>query len=233
MKYINKIGVELEGGWLKPPDGVYPDGSVRVFSQGCDRANCGLQFCVRCTGRRPNSYVDGEVCSPPLTLKQIKLWIEDHIPERVNSTCGTHVHISLKNTQFYSKLMERPFFDYFNKWMKDWGKLMKYPEDHPFWIRLSGSNGYCRAEFNPNAQIDLREKSNIRRTQLNFCWSFHGTIECRLFHGFTDPEEAFSAVKSYVDCVESYLNSVENIPLPNIEVIIPIKEVDPDLIGVV
>jgi len=176
LQFIDKIGVECEGGWDEPPYDLVGDGSV---------------------------YVD--VASPPLYIEDLCKWIETNIPDKVNKSCGTHVHISTRKVKDYMRLMEKEFFDYFINSMTAWGNEMKLPSGHLFWNRLEGGNQYCHKKFDPEGQVNQKGKAGNRYTQLNFCYGLHGTLECRLFPGFDDAQLCINAVKAFVNCVESFL----------------------------
>lgn len=101
-KGIEKIGVEMEGGWEKKPLNLYDDVSIKV------------------TG----NYV-GEVSSPPMSLSEIEKieeWIRKNYPSFCNETCGFHVHISLRDNLDYARLMTQNFYEYFLTEIEKWGK---------------------------------------------------------------------------------------------------------------
>jgi len=177
-----KIGIEIEGGWdYEPAADIYGDGSVSV---GGDHS--------------------GEICSPPLSLPKVQAWMRENYPSFTNSTCGLHIHISLKRNLDYSRLMSPNFYTYFLHHIEKWaeGYILK---SSPFWNRLRGANSYCRREFKADEQVLLTHKESPRYTHLNYCFSLHHTLECRLFPTFKQVEVACHAVRAFVDIVEAWL----------------------------
>lgn len=204
MRYINLIGVEIEGGWSEKPAILKTDGSVHISKDFAQYA--------------------GECISPPGSLDQINDWIDKYKPDYVNSTCGLHVHFSMKKMSDYVRLMEDSFYSHFYTSMDSWGKAMQFGEKHQFWSRLGGSNTYCKKGFN----LDNTERQTYgggdRYTHLNYCFSKHGTIECRLFPAFKDPEKIKKAVKVLVRTVNTYLDSNEDKTRQIFEELIPLVE---------
>ncbi len=189
MDRINKVGIELEGGWTKArsPKNPVHDGSVKLG-----------------TADIPLHYI-GETVSPPLDITLIGDWINSNIPDYVNETCGVHVHISTKSDSDYMALMSSEFEVFFHNSMKEFGKRMEYSQSHPFWERLEGSNPFCARDFRPDEQAIRTDKRGPRYSQLNYCYSLHGTLECRLFPGSTDPGEVYSFVMAFLECVNKFL----------------------------
>lgn len=184
LKYINRIGIELEGGWDKTPVGLFPDHSVKV-----------------------KAPVVGEIASQPGTLEELEDWIHKNYPKYIDNSCGVHIHVSFKDkVNNFLVLMEPKFYDYFKPFMESWAKNEKLPADHAFWTRFKGLNKFCKDEFKPEAQILINNKgTDVRYTQLNYCFAMHGTIENRLFPAFKEPETIVSAMNATVLCYESYL----------------------------
>lgn len=189
LKYIDRIGVELEGGWNSNINRkIYADGSVRVVAP-----------------------YRGEVASPPSTLEEIAKYIKNNTPDVVDDSCGLHIHMSFKNnSSSFLTLMEKDFYIFFKNQMREWGILQNLKPTHQFWHRLAGENRFCKDAFQPEKQVHMKGKGDHRYTQLNYCYAMHGTIECRLFPGFTDPDIIISAVHALVKCYEDYLESKKN-----------------------
>lgn len=200
MKHVHLAGVELEGGWDKlPPDTILRDDiSLRGFH---DR--WGGSFCV------------GEAISPPMQLPKLLEWTERnypqysdvHDPHRAGheANCSMHVHVSTKTTLDYAKLMSRGFFTAFKAGLEKWGKDHKIPQEHYFWTRASGKHRFCSGEFHPSKQSILRNKVDVRRTMLNYCWALHKTVECRVFPLFPEKSLGVDAVAWFVTFVEEWL----------------------------
>lgn len=186
MRYISKIGIEMEGGWnYSPSTEIYGDGSV----SGLD-------------GKL------GEICSAPLhSLAVVMRWVEKNYPSSVNSSCGLHVHISLKSNLSYSRLMSLEFYNFFLSRVETWGKEREILSTLPFWSRLKGANSYCRKTFAPDNQANKTSKDPWRYTHLNYCFALHSTIECRVFPMFKNKSLAVEAIELFCSCVEDFLNA--------------------------
>lgn len=200
-EFINRVGVELEGGWTDPNFLIGHDGSVNV------RAN-----------------VVGELASPPLLPEELEEWMAKHYPDAVNETCGMHVHVSLKSVASYSALMERPFFDFFVPHLRKWGEKKKIIKTHPFWARVNGigdwAQRYCKMEFIPEKQVHRKDRHNDRYTALNYTWARYKTVECRLLPAFKMPKIGISAVTAVMDGFESFLKTAPDITATEREAVV-------------
>jgi len=179
FKFINKVGIEMEGGWRTKPRSWKRDGSVSAGSNS------------------------GEIASRPLaTPTTVKAWIKRYKPDHSNATCGLHVHISLKDSSLYTKLTESSFNEFFKSELDKWGKA-NCPDNDIFWNRLEGKNTYCKRSFAPGLQLMGLED---RYTQINFCARrLHGTVEFRVLPMFDNLEIIQSAVLKIAEIVEDYL----------------------------
>jgi len=188
-KYIDKIGIELEGGWREiPPAGKpYYDGSI----EGID------------------APIIGEIASPPIPaekISELEKWLRQNYPHRVNNTCGFHIHISLRNLLFYSQLLTPEFHQFLLQELHKWGEENEIPSSHYFWKRLNGAR-YTRKEWRAEEQIFATEKTTSRYCQLNFCFRLHKTVECRIFPQFEKKKWAILALKKYIWIVEEWLRN--------------------------
>ena len=181
-KYIDKIGVELEGGWTERRLDLHADESLRE----ADFPDCGCY---------------GELVSAPIgDSKALLSFLTDNWPDATSERCGYHIHYSFKDVGLYSLCMEQAFYDKFLRSMEAWGKSTNC-KNKEFWSRLKGDNKYCRRSFEPHRQAmcrtkDEARKGDLRRTHWNFCFSLYGTIECRMLPTFKDVNEAISATKA-------------------------------------
>ncbi len=195
LKYIHKIGLELEGGWDKRRDDLTEDGSVHKqdFS---------------------NSVCTGELVSKPFdSLEECLEFLKENWPSETTNRCGFHIHLSYHSINSYNQLMSNDFYAQFLKDMEKWGK--NYPcTNEQFWDRLNNKNTFCKKQFIPEKQIVMKQKKNsdpTRYTHLNFCYGIHKTLECRLFPTFISSKTACSALEAFVDCVENYLEAAKPI----------------------
>lgn len=186
IPYIDRVGLEVEGGWVgatvRPQ--LHRDGSLN-----------GLQC----------PY--GEAISRPIKrLDYLRKWIDKNWPTEVNSTCGYHIHVSLKSTGDYSRLMDKEFHDFviarLTTWGKEWGCKNK-----EFWSRLEGHNSYCKAQWQADAQTRVRGKDSVRYAMLNFCYLHKGTVELRVLPAFKNKLTAISATECYLTGIGEYLRA--------------------------
>lgn len=180
--YINKIGVEIEGGWEDKPDELKCDVSVN------------------------NELADytGEVVSYPMTIDEVKDWILNNYPDATDDSCGLHVHLSFIDNVYYQLLMSRHFYTFYIKKMYLFKNKIgnAYLED-----RLNGYNTYCKDEYNPDEQAAATNKECIRYALINYCYNQHGTIEFRALPAFDNPRDAVRAVLYTIKIVNYYLDN--------------------------
>jgi hypothetical protein len=193
MKFsaIDKMGVELEGGWDAQQISssasnrtVQTDGSVR-FTNACN----------------PHEIVP---VRPFTTLEDGLRWVEQNYPDHTNHTCGMHTHFSLHRTYHYRLLMLPEFHVYFMKGMEDWGKRLNISNEN-FWKRLRGENSHCQRAWNPDVQIRQSGKDSSRYAHWNFCYRIRKTAECRMLPTFKDRKIACAAITELAQIVESWI----------------------------
>lgn len=195
MKYIDKIGVEIEGGWFYDNFSSFwtkqDDGSVYIGHDDDEDDE--------------NYYHIGEIISyPTRDLLMLLHQIKDNYPDKTNHTCGLHIHTSFKSKLMYAHLMEFSFYEFFIERWKAWGegRVKKYTS---FWKRLDGENEYCQIAHRPDCQVTYKCKKD-RYTQLNYCYSLHQTIENRLLPAFQNVDLSLSAIEEYVSIIDDYLD---------------------------
>lgn len=201
---INLVGVELEGGWRKPPEGVQlvHDGSIQ---------NVGA---VTPTGTRERLHV-GELPSAPMEVKNVPAWIKAYYPTSVNASCGLHVHMSFKSAYHYERLMEPEYPKTIQAYLIEWAKEEKLPETHAIWERLSGKNRFCLDAFAPDQQANNPRKiydhdnPGNRYSMINYCHALHGTLECRVLPMMETPAQAVRAVQRVLDVTNACLVAIK------------------------
>lgn len=226
LNYVDRVGVELEGGWNRrfPDCRLTYDVSVGRPPNASGRACC----CKQGHGNDMTCHF-GELPSPALPLEELLFWMKEHYPDGTNATCGFHVHVSVKNPMLYAQLMDKRFYDLFLKKVRTWGKEEKFPDDHQLWHRLTSKDyknspaKHCNRPFNAVAQSTLLDKPEIRRSAINYPFLKHGTLEARIFPAFPDVAVAARAVILFVGTIEDWLRSC---PPPQKEVIKLIKNVE-------
>lgn len=183
---ILRVGLELEGGWNEHPSENavgewHYDGSVALP-----------------VSARPMSI--GEFVSNPMYPREIGEWLYNAYPDRVNSTCGLHVHLSVK-PEFYVRLAQSKFATAFRASMTDWSNFLT--EKEQFLARLRGRNTYCQDRFVPHEQ--MIGVNNERYAALNYCYGKHRTLEVRLLPMFRDTAQAYRSILAVVNTVRGWL----------------------------
>lgn len=184
---IEKIGVELEGGWEHLPVGTIleRDGSVHVDGKN------GVPISV------------GELPSPPKVPAAMWPWMRKYYPQHVNDTCGMHVHMSFESARHYQLLMVEDYQTTMLAYLEKWGKRQNLPKTHPLWNRIAGKVRYCSLNFWPDKQAKAPNKSynmdreGHRYTAINYCFAKDNcqTVECRVLPMFDNVEQSIDALK--------------------------------------
>lgn len=228
---IYRIGVELEGGWAKLPEGtsrLVGDGSVRFENPMPDElrthpVNRGLATSTRQArefqelyaawangdaGRSVPKHV-GELPFGPIEVKELGQYMRQLYPSHVNDTCGMHVHMSFRKAFLYQRLMDERYPATIIDAVEKWAKRESLPDDNPIWDRLQGNNSYCKHEFYPDSQAACKNKNHHREgsryTSINYCYGLHETIECRLLPMMPDAEMGIKAVQEVINITNAYL----------------------------
>lgn len=189
------VSVELEGGWKKLPPGVVQledDGSV--------------------FGRRRPAGVDyiGELPIGPALPAGIAELMKINRPDKINDTCGMHVHMSFDNLWHYKVLMEPEYQASILHYLSKWGKEADIPEAHTFWSRIRGESRFCRNEFWPDLQAGTKNKDHNqerrghRYTVVHYCGRLN-TIECRVLPMFGRVSTGISAVHEVIKITNASL----------------------------
>ena len=195
MQFIDKVGVEVEGGWN---DGNLPSASPggTVCSDGSLNFSSSDGFSI--TARE-------FVSNPFSNLVDLADWMRRIYPPHTNQTCGLHVHVSLKSPLNYARIIDQRFQKYFTQELGAWGDRANIKNKY-FRMRLEGSHHFCKNEWKPEAQMKATGKdSNVRFCIWNFCWGVRKTAECRVLPTFKNPQVAVAAVMQVAKIVENYL----------------------------
>jgi len=175
--YIDRIGIELEGGWDESPKhhSLCYDGSVSTESHHVGE--------IRTRPFRFGEFLNANA------QKSGAPWDEffSDYPAEVNKTCGMHVHVSFLHKGYYAALVRREFHDWFLEGLHRFGKALNI-RNESFWKRLDGQNYFCARQYYPTPQINARSKRDCRYTAINYCYSLHRTIEFRVLPMFYQPE---------------------------------------------
>jgi len=190
MNYIHKVGVEIEGGWNV--------GNVPSASPGTMQTDGSVSFSE--SGVEAREFISAPMESPV----ELAAWMRRVYPPHTNSSCGLHVHVSLKNSIDYARIIDRRFYNYFLDEMTEWGRVAKIKNKN-FFTRLEGNNHFCKKDWAPEKQMKQTGKDSVRYAHWNFCWGIRKTAECRMLPTFKDPSVAIAAVMRVIKCVEDYL----------------------------
>lgn len=206
LKWVRRVGLEVEGGWEHPckDKAIIADVSVKPLTDA-ERVD-----------PRWRHYGELNTPGPPpghpekggIPYEEVEKWLRDHHPDAMNVSCGFHVHVSVRDNDAYVATASRRFFDYFITRVTEWGKKQRFSAEHEFWQRLNGTSvnsRFCRKRFAPQDQLFKRKKEDDRRTMINWPWRMHKTIECRLFPSFAKVEQNIAAAKEWVSIVEDFL----------------------------
>jgi hypothetical protein len=196
---VYRIGIELEGGWIKLPPGVQRlqhDGSVQIPREMGDPA-----------------FQVGELGIGPLTLEEWSKWLKVNYPQKVNASCGMHVHLQLATSLAYSRLMNPSYPATVIAYMSKWSKGEGLAKDHPIWPRLKGKSVYCQHLYMADEQIrntgkdHNRERNGHRYTVINYCHGRYGTIECRLLPMMQTADQAQRIIQEFIDVTNGFLRA--------------------------
>jgi hypothetical protein len=192
---VELVGVELEGGWVKLPPGVQAlehDGSV--FN-----------------GRMPAgvNYI-GELPIGPALPAGIGELIRINHPQKVNNTCGMHVHMSFPTLWYYHLLMVPEYQKTMLHYLTLWAQEAKFKESHHIWGRLRGESRFCQEKFWPDAQASTKRKGhdqNVhghRYTHVHYCGR-QNTIEIRTLPMMDALKTAISGVHRVIEITNACL----------------------------
>jgi hypothetical protein len=192
------VGVELEGGWVTLPPGVAAlerDGSV--FN---GRVPAGVKHI-------------GELPIGPAIPAAIAELMRINHPQKVNATCGMHVHQSFESLWHYQLLMVPEYQKTVIHYLKQWATENKFKPEHHIWDRLNGKSPYCQDKFWPDAQASTKRKGHDqtahghRYTHIHYCGRpGMNTIECRTLPMMETLRVAISAVHFLLDITNASIH---------------------------
>jgi hypothetical protein len=192
------VGVELEGAWKEMPPGVRLVGDGSVFR-----------------GNRPAGYNCGEIPTGPVMPIAVPKIVKLLYPQKVDNTCGMHVHMSFERARHYGLLTTRDYQDTIVEYLSRWGKKVELPADHALWDRLAGKNEFCKNEFHPELQIAKAGKDyehhgrGNRYTIIHYCWRLK-TIECRVLPMMKKADTAVKAIMEVIHITNAALYVLGN-----------------------
>jgi hypothetical protein len=188
------VGVELEGGWRVLPPGVALEHDGSVFR---DRAPAGFRI--------------GEIPVGPIQPGALPRLLQKYYPQKVDRTCGMHVHMSFETVWQYSLLMDQAYQDtvieYLTRWAKSEGT---FAPAHHIWERLQGQSVFCQKKFWPDKQVQSlrkdhdQEREGHRYTIIHFCGR-QMTVECRVLPMMDTCDQAVRAIRRLIDITNACL----------------------------
>ena len=171
----------------------------------CDFTECNCACNCDCDCSDSEDNLIGEIASKPMKPNKIKTWMTINYPQKTNTTCGLHVHVSFKSKLDYMRLMNPEFNTYLIKRLTTFGNVHKINKESAFWKRLNNHNTYCNASFIPE---DQKFDPDNRYTQINFgSYQKHKTIEFRLLPCFQTRKLGIYAVLELVKIVNDFVNA--------------------------
>ncbi len=198
--HINKMGIELEGGW-RGTRGVIP------FNDGTKIKHDGSVYFNRPAAGEPFLHY-GEVISEPLTPDELKEFALTHCPTDVNDSCGTHIHVSVKNNALYGCLLTPTFYKALIEKMVEYNETVIKAEDPVlygrFKQRLEGRNRYCKKGFRGMEQVLMDHKGSDRYHQLNYCHRLKGTMEIRVLPATNNPRVLTDLIDIVTNTIEEW-----------------------------
>lgn len=209
---VDRIGVELEGGWIKMPprSRLVRDASVK----GPGLRNDDDEYLLPHVGELPSPLLSLD----PKDNNFWEDWMIASYPKVVNYTCGMHVHMSFDRMPTYTRLVDPTYPGTLIKYIIEWAKDTKLSSDHPIWSRLSGDNEYCQHIFHAREQLKTPEKDydhhrkGHRYTVVHYPWNRHSTVEVRLLPMMATPQQSIDVIKYLLKVTNAYLLTTKEQP---------------------
>jgi hypothetical protein len=201
VKYIDRIGLEVEGGWPGKP-------RIPPFEDLTLVADHSIDGTTLPTDKPLTSTHVGEAVSLPLPMEEVEEWLTKYWPKETNRTCGYHIHISLRSPFHYMLLTKKAYAILLRKRMWALGLDRGFPKTHYLFARLSGDNPFCTFNFDASGQMNIREKRvgmRLRYGFLNFAKNIHGTVEFRALPTFDNVADAKAFTFEFLNVTEEFL----------------------------
>lgn len=211
MKFIDKIGVELEGAFKRGKNFPYIkseslDLGNWYYEEDDDKDKQYLSTLSKEDRKKynrskviyRNNFHVGEINSEPYSnLRKLKSWINKYYPVVTDESCGYHIHISLKKTDHFYLLCTEQFNEFFLAKLDAWIKRRRWKGE--FAKRAFNGNTYCQRGFHAG--------DKYRAVNMN-----HGdTIEFRIFSQCIPSKRAQECVDFVNKQVHAYLYEVLNV----------------------
>ncbi len=201
-KYINAIGVELEGGWKGAtplPSGRYSYAGYKLITD------------ISVNGMNDMDW-GGEINSPKLYSEGgLKDFLSKAYPQRVNSSCGMHVHVSFNKHSYYLSLMRSSFHSAMMRRLKLLLKNIEDPEDQSrLQQRVYGKQRFCGGQYsNLNTIKQYNSTGGQKYSMINYCQKKFDTIEFRGLCMFNKWETSLFAIQDLLVFISRYLQNTK------------------------
>lgn len=170
------------------------------FDYNCDR-NCDCSCDCSCCNHI------GEVTSSKIKIDEAENFILDNYPNRVNASCGFHIHFSFTdNYRSVMKLCDPNFQAFLINELNKWGNKNKINEDSRFWRRLNSENKFCQNSYVADDQLDRMNSDRYYFVNFN-SYHKHKTIEVRVGTMFNDKKIAVKYFHALCDIINDFLNN--------------------------
>lgn len=193
---VARIGVELEGGWTALPAGTALERDGSVFKDN--------------RSEFPDTKF-GELPIGPFIPAALPKFMKKYYPQRVDATCGMHVHMSFERQIEYQWLMKPEYQETIVEYLSRWAMKENFPQTHHIWGRLQGKSIFCQKKWWPEEQANNKgPKSHDqsvyghRYTIVNYSGRTN-TIEVRVLPMMTTYPQAIRAVNQVIDITNASL----------------------------
>ena len=213
--YVKYVGYEIEGGFSN----ISQDCECDTEENGCDCNGYDNTYFKEDNSVIVNHYTEGEIASARFRfdrLDNMDDFSKQNFPDKVNDTCGHHVHVSFNNDLAYSRTMDKSFIISFKKAVMQFYTFEPILYDDKelysrFLRRLKGRE-YCHDFFSPNAQANINWHSfdgndQGRYTMINYAYSKFNTIECRVFPAENTYEQLIKVNHFFIDFTNNFLSN--------------------------
>lgn len=202
-RFIDRIGIEIEGRWRDVPVGR--TNAYDMLSRACHAhsANLGSDGSVH----RHSGFFSAEIQTNPGSPREAVRALVDLYPDETGADCGMHVHVSFQDPTLVSTLNTRQFYSYFRqKWVEFIAAHNLAPSGQ-LAQRLQSRNDYTQLNADTEDQQERFGRVD-RYRQINFAaWHEHKTVEFRLLPMFRHARIGVAAVWHLVSLLNEWFST--------------------------
>jgi hypothetical protein len=195
---VNKVGVELEGGWKTVPTEYVFGKDSSVFKE---------------LGGKVSGYNCGELPIGPFIPAALPAKMKKFYPDLVDHSCGMHMHMSFETLWYYQALMSEEYQETIIEYLTRWAKKEGFESSHHIWPRLNGESIYCQKKFWPDLQVNFKTKDHDQKRQGNRYTIVNfvnrppktPTIEIRVLPMMKTAEQGIRALDTVIDITNGCL----------------------------